>query len=135
MLVRSLPTVHWLLLAVLGQLSVRALLGGAALLIAPSGRIVGLSTGALVGTPFTDYLIPGTILLLAFGFGPIVVGVALYRRRSWAWLGSVAVGIMLLGWIAVEVELGFERPTFYVNLATAGAMLVLAIHPGVRQVA
>lgn len=128
----SRSTVRLLLLAVLGQLSVRALLGGAALVIAPSGRLVGLSTGALVRSPFSDYLIPGTILLVAFGFGPIGVGLGLYRHRWWGGLGCVAIGVMLLAWLAVEIALGFKRPTLYLNLATAGLMLGLAMHPDVH---
>lgn len=133
MLGRDRPLVHWILVVVLGQLSIRALLGGTALLLAPSGRIVGLSTTTLAGTPFGDYVVPGAILLIAFGIGPIIVSVALHRHRWWGWIGGVAIGILLLGWILVEVALGFERPTLYVNLATAGAMIVLATHPSVRQ--
>lgn len=130
---RDRPLVHWILLLVLGQLSIRALIGGTALLLAPSGRIVGLSTTTLAGTPFKNYIVPGLILLVAFGVAPSIVSVALHRDRRWGWVGAVVVGFALIGWILVEVALGFERPTLYVNLATAGAMIGLSTHPSVRQ--
>lgn len=130
---RGRPAVVWILLAVIGQLSVRALLGGGALVLAPSGSLVGLSTGELGGTPFGDFLIPGSILLVVFGLCPVWVIHALYARRWWGWLGASALATALLGWLLVEVAFGFARPTLYVNLGTAIAILVLAMHPEIRH--
>ncbi len=129
---RGRPAPSWLLLAVLGQLSVRAVLGGAALLIASDGALVGLSTAQLAGTPFGNFAVPGFLLLVAFGLLPAVVCYAIYARYHWGWLASVAVALALLLWVLVELRVGFERPTVYLNLATAGAILALAVHPAVR---
>jgi len=133
MRVRGRPAILWVLLAALGQLSARALVGGVALLMAPSGEIVGLSSAPLDRTPFGDFLVPGIILFVVFGLVPAVVCYALYTRRWWGWITSVGVAVAMLVWLLVEVTVGFERPTIYLNLATAGAILLLAVHPAVRQ--
>ena len=131
--VRGRPAILWVLLAVLGQLAVRAAIGGVALLMAPSGEIVGFSSTPLDRTPFGDFLVPGIILFVVFGFVPAVVCYALYTRRWWGWITSVGVAVAMLVWLLVEVIVGFERPTIYLNLATAGVILVLAVHPAVRH--
>jgi hypothetical protein len=133
MRIRDRPATLLVLLAMLGQLSVRALIGGAALLIAPSGRIVGLSTAPLDGTPFGDFLLPGIVLSTVFGIAPAVVCYALYTRRRWGWLARVGIGVALLVWIVVEVVVGFDRPTIYLNLGTAGAIVLLASRRSIRQ--
>jgi hypothetical protein len=133
MRLRGRPASLWLLIAVLGQLSLRALVGGAALIAAPSGRIVGLSTDALGRAPFADYLVPGVVLFAAFGVAPAVVCHALYAGRRRAPAAAAAVGLGLLCWLAVEALAGFDRPTMWLNLATALAALALASRPSVRD--
>ncbi|TKX86033.1 hypothetical protein EXE43_10510 [Halorubrum sp. SS5] len=121
------------LIAVLAQLSARALVGGAALIAAPSGRIVGLSTDALDRTPFGDYLVPGIVLFAVFGVGSGAVCYGLYAGRERAPAAAAAVGLALLGWLAVEALAGFDRPTLWLNLATAVAAVALATRPAVRD--
>lgn len=131
--VRGRPAILWVLLVVLGQLVVRAVIGGVALLVAPSGEIIGLSSAPLDRTPFGDFLVPGIILIAMFGLVPAVVCYALYTRRWWGWATSVGVAVAMLVWVLVEVTVGFDRPTVYLNLATAGVLFVLAVHPAVRH--
>lgn len=132
--VRDRPVSLWVLVAVLGQLSARAVVGGLALVLSPSGSIVGLSTAPLAATPFADFLVPGVVLLGVFGVGSAGVCYSLAVGRVWGWWGAVGVGVALLVWIAVEVAVGFVRPTVVLNAATALAVLALAMSPGVRRV-
>jgi uncharacterized membrane protein (UPF0136 family) len=127
------PLVHWLLVAALAQLSVRAVAGGVALVVAPSGALVGLSTGTLDGTPFADFLVPGAVLAVVFGLTPAVACYALHRGRWWGWLAAIGLAVALVVWVLVEVAVGFARPTVYLNVGTAVAVLVLAVHPAVRR--
>ncbi|VTT87580.1 hypothetical protein DM2_914 [Halorubrum sp. DM2] len=60
------------------------------------------------------------------------VCVALYADRRGARLGAAGVGVALLGWLAVEAVAGFDRPTLWLNLATALAILVLTAGRTVR---
>lgn len=133
MLVRSRPLSIWVLILLLGQLSVRAFAGGGALLVAPSGTLVGLPTGPLRSTPFSDFFVPGLVLLLVFGVLPASVCYGLYAHRRWAWSGAITVALALLVWITVEVAVGFSRPTFYLNLGTAIAIGGVAAYPAVRR--
>ncbi|QCC47934.1 hypothetical protein [Halobellus limi] len=124
-----------LLIVALGQLSVRAVLGGSALLLDPSGSVVGLSVGTLSGTPFRSFLVPGALLLVVFGLVPAAVAAALYEGQRWGRPAAVTVAVALVGWVAVEVAVGFDRPTAYLNLATAAALVALSVYarrPGTR---
>lgn len=133
MRIRRRPLSLWLLILLLGQLSIRALAGGGALLVAPSGTLVGLPTGPLGSTPFTDFFVPGLVLFLAFGLVPASVSYGLYMKRWWAWAGAITVALALLVWIVVELFVGFSRVTVYLNLGTAISIAGLAMHPVVRR--
>lgn len=73
----------------------------------------------LEGSPFHDFLIPGVILFVVLGLGPLLVAWALlrrppaavleavnpFRRQYWAWTAAGVIGVGLLIWIAVEVTI------------------------------
>lgn len=131
--VRGRPLSVWLLGVLLGQLSVRGFVGGAALVVDPSGRIVGAPTAPLDTIPVSDFLVPGLVLILAFGLLPAGVCYGLYAGRRWARLAAIAVSLALLLWIVVEVVLGFSRPTVFLNLGTAIGIGGVAMYPAVRR--
>ncbi|WP_135665618.1 hypothetical protein [Halorhabdus rudnickae] len=131
--IRDRPRSIWLLGLLLGQLSVRACIGGIALLAAPSGSLVGLSTAPLQNTPLGDFFLPGLALLLAFGVVPAIVCYGIYANRGWAWSGALLVALALFIWIGLEVGIGFTRPTVFLNLGTALAIVGVAAYPAVRH--
>lgn len=131
--VRERPPVVWALLLVLGQLAVRATVGGTALLLDPSGALVGLNPGELDPLPFGTFLVPGLMLAGALGLFPAVVCYWLAAGWRRAPLAAAGVGVALFGWLLVEAVAGFDRPTAALNLATAVATLALAAHPSVRN--
>lgn len=79
--------------------------GGVALIADPTGALIGMPVGMLARSPFDDFFLPGLILLLVLGVVPICVSWGLWRRRPWAWHGSVFVGASLVVWIAVQVAM------------------------------
>ena len=89
---------------------ISGLVGGCALMADPSGALIGLPLVWLEGTPFSDYFVPGTILLTVLGVCPLVIGWGLWRSRSWAWYGSLLVGASLAIWILVEINLIGYQP-------------------------
>ncbi|AWB28566.1 hypothetical protein [Halococcoides cellulosivorans] len=118
---------RWALLAVLAQLSVRALAGGIALVVDPTGGIVGRSTAGLAALPIADFRLPGLVLAVGIGGGALLAGVAVWRRHprgSWA---AGAVGVGLLAWIGLELAIGYGGPTIALNLATGLALVALAL--------
>jgi hypothetical protein len=59
----------------------------------------------LQGTPFSDYTIPGLILLIVIGGGMLLAAAAQFIQREWAVLLSAVMGFVMLGWIAFEVAI------------------------------
>jgi hypothetical protein len=63
----------------------------------------GVKTSWLDGSPFSSYLIPSVVLLVAVGGSAALAFAALVMRSPWASPLGVAAGAILVGWIAVEV--------------------------------
>jgi len=131
--VRGRPLAVWGLLAVLASLAVRALAGGTALVVDPSGGLVGAPSAPLAATPFESFLAPGLLLLTALGAAPLAVAVLVSRHHRHGWVAAAAVGVALAVWVGVEVAVGLDRPTVALNLGTAAALVALALHPAVRR--
>ena len=115
---------------------ISGIVGGYALLIDPSGGLIGLPLAWLQGTPFSDYFVPGIILLSVLGVCPLVVAWGLWRGRTWAWYGSLLVGASLAIWILVEIMMIGYQPApplqaFYGLLSLV--ILSLSAAPSVRQ--
>lgn len=80
-----------------------ALGGGATLVADPTGAAIGLPLSLLAGTPFSDFWVPGLVLLGVNGLGQLgAAAVTLARGRRAGALG-VALGALLLGWISLQV--------------------------------
>jgi hypothetical protein len=77
--------------------------GGALMMLAPDGHLLGMTTSQLSSTPFGDYVLPGIGLFTAIGLGMLLVATAtLYRDRR-APLGALAVGCALIAMEVYEV--------------------------------
>ena len=77
--------------------------GGIAILIGAFDRWFPVAW--LRGTPFSDYTIPGLILLIVVGGGMLLAAATQLVHRAWAVLLSVAMGFVMLGWIAGEIAI------------------------------
>jgi hypothetical protein len=99
------PVTVWILLALLVIQGLGGLAGGLSLSIKPDGSVMGMPTSLLDGSPFSDYLIPGLILLLVLGVLPLVAAAGLWLRRPWAWYAAFVVGCGLMIWILVEITI------------------------------
>jgi hypothetical protein len=103
----------YILLAFLG---LGALGGGIALVIDPSGEMMGMPVSMLEKGPFSDFLIPGIVLLTVFGIVPLLVLYGLIKRPEWGladklnpfkelisfWALSLYIGFGQIIWIMVE---------------------------------
>lgn len=126
-------------------LGLGALYGGWMLLTDPIG--FGMHPEWLNGSPFHSYLLPGLVLFVLLGIFPLMVAKGLvqrrtlaiayvfnfYRDRHWAWTYSLVVGLMLVGWITVQISL---VPAFWMQplfLAVALLILIFTLWPSVMQ--
>lgn len=79
--------------------------GGAVLIGDPTGKKMGMSEQFLAKSPFADFLIPGLVLALLVGGSAGVAAAAQgfgWRWRAWA---SRVAGLMIGGWILVELAM------------------------------
>lgn len=73
------------------------------------GGAVGLIVGgidlgkATDDLPFGSPVLGGVALAVSCGVLPTVVAVGAWRRAPWAPLGHVAVGVVLVGWVVVQI--------------------------------
>ena len=111
-------------------LGLGALFGGGALMLAPDGHLLGMPTSLLAGSPFSSFLIPGTILFTVIGIAPLLAAAMAVRRHALAPLAAVAVGLSLIGWVSIEMVvlagLGSLAWTLYLVLGTCIAAIGVA---------
>ncbi|OXG07020.1 hypothetical protein BC749_107239 [Flavobacterium araucananum] len=135
--------------ALLSFLGLTAMIGGGALIISPSGKLLGgLPLSILENSPFADFLIPGIILFFVLGFLPLLIVVALVKRpfipfaehfnffkdMYWAWTYSIYIALVLIIWIQTETffvqGVGWLQ-MFYMLYAIA--MIIVALLPEIRN--
>lgn len=127
-------------------LAAGGLFGGASMLLDPSGAALGMDA-VLPQLPVASFTLPGLFLLTVMGLAPIVLAYALLARPDWRWLaaarwgghhwawsGTLALGLALMAWLALQAALiGFQWPIQYVTAANAVAIVALALLPVVRR--
>jgi hypothetical protein len=139
-----------ILIALLLFLGITAMIGGALLIISPSGKLIGgLPLSILAHSPFSDFLFPGIILFSVLGIAPCLTSIALikkpksefaeklnlFRDMHWAWSFTIYIAFALIIWIQVETifvqSVGWLQ-TFY--LLYAIPIIVFALLPKVRNI-
>ena len=142
----TVRNIHLSLLAFLG---LSAIGGGGALIISPSGKLLGgLPLSILERSPFNNFLGPGIILFVVLGIIPSLLVLALLKKPSsvlaerinffkdmhWAWSFSIYVAFALIIWIQVETifiqGVGWLQ-TFYMLYAIP--LILVALLPQVRN--
>lgn len=130
------PTSIRILIAALAVQGLSGMAGGLGLIFDPTGASLAIPIEWLRGSPFDDYLIPGVVLFTALGVAPLVAAHGLLRRRSWAWVASLAIGLALLVWLGVEIAVvGYrsEPPLQLVYGVVGGFILLATLSPSARD--
>jgi hypothetical protein len=97
---KSLVKISVFLLAFVG---ISAVPSGIALVTDPSGKTLHMSTSLLKHSPFTDFVIPGAILLCVIGIGSLFTLTLLVTRKRPAPEIDLGAGTVLMGWIVFEM--------------------------------
>ena len=107
----------YILIVLLGILSIGALFGGGALIISPGGELLKMPLSNLGSAPFKNFFIPGFILFSILGIIPGILiyalikkpkckicnGLNLFSDMHWAWSFCIYVSFALNIWIQIEV--------------------------------
>jgi hypothetical protein len=133
------------LIGLLSFLGLGALGGGGALILSPSGKLIGgMPLAILHKTPFTDFFIPGVILFVVLGVALIIPvikknesalceKVNFFSDMHWAWSFSIYIAFALIIWIQTEM-LMISSVHWAHALYTGWAVLIIfvALLPQVR---
>lgn len=94
----------WVLVLLELFLAAGAFFGSTQLLRDPSGQLLQMPASQFLTerSLFSDWMIPGFVLLFANGIFPLVVLIAAVLNARWVKYGHVAVGAVLIGWMLVQ---------------------------------
>ena len=137
-----------ILLILLGFLGLGAMGGGGALIISPSGKLLGMPLSMLEESPFNSFFVPGIILFSVLGLVPIWLIIALLKKPEsklaeninffndmhWAWTYSIYIAFVLIFWIQIQMvflSTVYWLHTFYMFLAVL--IIFVALLPHIRN--
>jgi|JI7StandDraft_1071085.scaffolds.fasta_scaffold03471_10 hypothetical protein len=101
-----------------------AFVGGVPMIAYPDGSANGIPLRYLEHSPFSDYLIPGIVLVVCNGVLSLLVFVALVlnvRHHSWWVMGQ---GIILVGWIQIQMIMLREVNFLHMAFGSIGIALI-----------
>jgi CDP-diglyceride synthetase len=105
--------------------------GGVGLIADPTAAALGMKLEWLQGTPFSNYLIPGIVLLVFNGLGNIIAAfLSIFKNRHRAYI-ALFFGFVMMIWIISQVALigykSFLQPLYFSTgllQAILGALLL-----------
>lgn len=114
-----------LILVLEALVALSAIPAGLLLAVKPDGSLIGLPTEILRGSPFPSFLVPGLVLALIVGGSSFTALVAVLIRHPRGRTVALGSGLLLIGWIAMQVILigyqGFLQPL----LLSIGILIVI----------
>ncbi len=139
------PFLLYLLINLHLVLGISALYGGWSLLFDPVG--LGVDPVWIARSPLSNYIIPGLFLFFVQGVFPLFIAIGLWKKpawrraealniypnRHWAWTYSLFSGLILIGWISVQLV---WLPSFWLQplfIAVGLVILICTLWPGVMR--
>jgi hypothetical protein len=141
-----IPLMVYLLVLLLVFTGIGGIYGGYALVTAPDGSKMIMSTEILSNSPFRTFLVPGIILLLFNGLLPLLIAWGLfvrppwqwpelfnlYHKQHWCWTFSLYYGFILIIWINVQIIMLSYSSLLQPVFALTGALIsILTLFPSV----
>ncbi|WP_372949964.1 hypothetical protein [Mariniphaga sp.] len=110
------PFETWILVILLVLLAANAFYGGISFILEPDGSLLKINPAWLEKSPFTNFLIPGILLLLFMGVLPFIAIIGLFSKKKpgfisalnclpekrWGWTYALYSGIVTNIWIIVQ---------------------------------
>lgn len=122
--------------------------GGIMLLGDTSGSLLQTNPLLLKNSPFSSFLIPGTVLFLLLGVFPGIAFYGMVRKPNWKWAQALSVyknmhwgwtftlytGLMLIIWIDVQIAMIGGGDILQTIYALVGVLItILALVPSVMD--
>lgn len=104
---------------------INAIVAGFLFMYDPSGSMMGMKQDYLQYSPFNNYLIPGLVLFLVQGVLSIWSAMWCIKRKSFYPLMIMAQGILLGGWILIQVMMVHDFNALHSAMLTIGATLLI----------
>jgi len=129
-------------------LAIGAVGGGLLFIVDPSGGLMGLPLTLLESSPFTNYMVPGVILLVALGNLPAATAAALvkqwrwdfaqsvnlFKDRHWSWTFSLYIGFILIIWIVGQVAMIRELSVLQLIYIILGLIIqIVTLLPSIQH--
>jgi len=99
-------------------IGITAVLGGFGLVSDPSGTKMAVPVELLKNSPFTNYLVPGLVLLIVNGTGNVLAGIATFLRSRLRGHLAAFFGLFLTLYMVIEVWfiglLNFSQPLYFI---------------------
>lgn len=100
-------------------------MGGGILLVArPNGQILRLSTDLLAHSPFSDFLIPGLVLIFFNGLSSLVLAIITIVNSKPSPYFIIAQGIFLTLWIIIQVLMIRTFDTLQIIFGLIGLIII-----------
>ncbi len=98
-----------------------AIVCGILMIIQPDGSLFGLPLEMLKGSPFSNFLVPGILLLSVNGLGNVYSAILSFKKHAIAGFAGIFFGLGLIVWLFIQVNMiggGHWLQYFYFVLGT-----------------
>ena len=102
-----------------------AIYGGRNLIMHPDGSSLEITTEWLKYSPFDNFLLPGIILFVVNGLFSLFVLIAVITNSQFRGKLIFAEGILLCGWILIQMIMLREVNFLHITLGSVGILLVI----------
>ncbi len=117
---------HILAVLILIFTGISACFGGWMLITSPDGSSLGMTTGLLEHSPFSDFLIPGIVLFTVIGLLSLVSAYLIFRQVTRYSFLVILMGLILIGWIVIQAIMIQTVNYLHVIFVAAGLLLVVS---------
>lgn len=115
--------IRYTIITLLVLTGLNALVAGVLFVVEPSGALMGMDIAYLKYAPFNSYLIPGVVLMLVNGILNMLAAWAVFRFRNNHGIWVLIQGMLLGGWIVVQVFMVRDFNGLHATMLTISAVL------------
>lgn len=102
-----------------------AVYGGGSLILHPDGSGLQMPLEILKASPFKDFFIPGIVLFVVNGLGSFFAFITLLLKWPRHYLFVMGEGIVLCGWILVQIIMIKQLLALHYIMFITGVMLIV----------